>query len=84
MFYNFLNNMINKSFKVIKKKLISEWPFLLTVVGVIMIRRGIWNLLDKYFFTHNFFISNIGCIIIGIIIIIILLPRHNKDIEDIF
>jgi len=76
--------MLTKNIRKIKKQLISSVPFLITIVGVIMIWRGIWNLLDHYFFPHNRLISNIGTIVMGLILIIVLLPRHDKDIEDLF
>ncbi|PJA48729.1 MAG: hypothetical protein CO170_01845 [candidate division SR1 bacterium CG_4_9_14_3_um_filter_40_9] len=76
--------MLQRSVRQIKKQLISSIPFLITIIGVIMVWRGIWNLLDHYFFPHNRLLSNIGTIIMGIILIVILLPHHKKGIEDIF
>jgi len=42
---------------------------LLSAVAVIMVWRGIWNLLDKYLLNHYWLASNILSVIIGILLL---------------
>ena len=67
-----------------KKKSISLKPtktffsMLLVGLAVIIIWRGIWNLLDEYLLPDNFLLSNIVGIVIGLLILY--LP--DKDIKE--
>jgi len=42
------------------------YHILLSAIAVIMVWRGIWNLLDKYLFENYWVASNIVSIIIGV------------------
>jgi hypothetical protein len=42
--------------------------FIIAFVLGVMIWRGVWNLLDKYFIPDNFLLSNLLCIIIPLIV----------------
>jgi len=50
---------------------------LLLILGVVLVWRGIWNLLDEYFLPESFLFSNIAGIIIGIVLIY--LPDNDLD-----
>ncbi|MBT5016580.1 hypothetical protein HN748_01905 [Candidatus Peregrinibacteria bacterium] len=45
------------------------------VLGVIMVWRGIWHLLDTYLFPENELISSLICILVGLLLIY--LPDKN-------
>ena len=47
-------------------------------LAVILIWRGIWNLLDEYFLPDNFVASNV----IGIIVGLLILYLPDKDIKE--
>ncbi|MFH1375504.1 MAG: hypothetical protein ABIH35_02430 [Patescibacteria group bacterium] len=51
------------------------WERLITAIAVVMIWRGLWNLLDAYFFVENPFWSNVFSILIGLLILY--LPDGN-------
>ena len=51
------------------------WERLITVIAIVMIWRGVWNLLDAYFLTENPFWSNVLSILIGLAILY--LPNGN-------
>ena len=42
---------------------------LMIAIAVIMVWRGIWNLLDHYLFPDNFILSNVISIVVGIIVL---------------
>lgn len=50
---------------------------LLVVLGVVMVWRGIWDLLDYYFFPGNQLLSDVLSIVIGVLILY--LPDSNID-----
>lgn len=51
---------------------------LVIAIGIIGIWRGIWRLLDQYFFPDDYFISSIIPLIIGIIILAITHSRLTR------
>ena len=64
-------------FKTDKKKLFKETvlynlKLLVLNVSVVMIWRGTWNLLDRYFFPNDFLVSNWMTIIAWIVIIFLM------------
>jgi len=54
------------------------FTMVMVVVAVIMVWRGIWNILDMYFFPNDPILSNLLSILIGLIIMY--LP--DADIKD--
>jgi hypothetical protein len=54
-----------------QNSLLNDLRLFILVVGVVMIWRGIWNLLDHYFFPEYWVASSIGTIIIGVVILIL-------------
>jgi len=54
------------------------FSMILVVTCVVLIWRGIWNLLDMFFFTNHPILSNL----IGILIGVIVLYLPDKDIKD--
>lgn len=50
---------------------------LMLVAGVIFVWRGLWNLMDIYFFPNSFMLSNIAGISIGMLLIY--LPDEDFD-----
>lgn len=45
---------------------------LIAATGVVLMWRGIWNLLDHYFLPHNFIQSNVLSIVIGAVMVYLL------------
>lgn len=54
------------------------FPTLLKAVAVVMVWRGVWDLLDMYFLPGNPILSNVICIVIGVF----LLYLPDQSIED--
>lgn len=67
-----INNFKDRIHSRFTKKIINSIKLLILGFAVIMFWRGLWNLVDKYFFPKHFLISQILCISIGIIMIFIL------------
>lgn len=61
-----------------KKNTLRNIDLFLIAIAVIMIWRGVWNLIDIYFVPEFVFISNILSIICGIVILLI----HNFDLRE--
>lgn len=65
----------NKKIKKIRKSLfkffrpLADIKILIFAIAIVMIWRGIWNLVDTYFFPEHLLFSNITSIIIGIAIL---------------
>ena len=51
---------------------------LVVALAVIFIWRGVWNLLDKFFLTDSFVVSNV----VGIVIGLMLLYLPDGDIKE--
>ena len=59
-----------KKFKNFKKNHRSNVNILIECVAIIMIWRGVWDLLEMYVLPENQLVSNITCIIVGIIVLL--------------
>ncbi len=55
--------------------------FLFTAIGIVMVWRGVWGLLDTYLFPDNLTLSFIISIIVGIIILF-LVDFKKFDISE--
>ncbi len=60
------------------KKMIKNLKMLLLAFWVIMIWRGVWNILDRYFMVNDFLFSNITTILIWILILLL----NNFDLKE--
>ena len=60
-----------KKIKKFRKKHNSNWNIFLVCVCIVMIWRGVWNLLDIFVFPNNPFVSNIICILLWLTILLI-------------
>jgi len=49
------------------------------ILATILIWRGIWNFADSYFFPHNFFLSNLLTIIIGLFLLFVFDSEVEED-----
>lgn len=49
----------------------SNWNIFVVCIAIVMIWRWIWNLLDMYIFPNHPLISDLICITIGIIVLLI-------------
>lgn len=59
--------MLNKVYKYLsKKKIVGVF---IELIGVILIWRGIWGVLDKFLFPNNPLISYIICILFGFFLV---------------
>lgn len=47
----------------------SFFPSLVVVVAVVMVWRGVWNLLDMYVFPEQPILSNVVCIVVGLVLL---------------
>ncbi len=65
----FVKKLLRK-FKNFKKNHRSNVNILIECVAIIMIWRGVWDLLEMYVLPENQLVSNITCIIIGIIVLL--------------
>ncbi|MDD2871436.1 MAG: hypothetical protein PHS49_05590 [Candidatus Gracilibacteria bacterium] len=65
MNFNFLKK---KKPNIFKEEFFYNFRILILVISVIMIWRGVWNLIDHYFFPDDFIFSNVATIVLGIII----------------
>ena len=54
------------------------FPILLKAIAVVMVWRGLWNLLDMYFLPGNPILSNVIFIVIGVF----LLYLPDQSIEE--
>lgn len=52
------------------------------VVGAVLIWRGVWNVLDQYFFVNNFLLSNILSILFGVFLVFLLDEEIKYDLPD--
>ncbi len=53
------------------KKKTSNLRILLVCISVIMVWRGVWDLCDMFIFPSNKVLSDITCLIIGLIILLV-------------
>ena len=60
-----------KKFKKFRKNHTSNLNIFVVCVSIIMIWRWIWNILDMYIFPNNPLVSNLICIVLWIIILLI-------------
>ena len=65
----FVKKLLRK-FKNFKKNHRSNVNILIECVAIIMIWRGVWDLLEMYVLPENQLVSNITCIIVGIIVLL--------------
>ena len=65
----FIKKLLRK-FKKFKKNHNSNVNILIECVAIIMIWRGVWDLLEMYILPENQLVSNITCIIVGIIVLL--------------
>ena len=81
-----MNFMPSKSNKKKNQKGRSSFSFnlaphffekIVLVIGVVLIWRGIWNLIDQYFLINNQLLSNLASVLLGLILIY--LPDGNFD-----
>lgn len=76
---------IQQHFQKKHKGLAKHWDkkhlrTLLTVLGIVMVWRGVWALLDVYLFPNNLLLSYIASIILGLLILYI--PDYDlKELE---
>lgn len=70
--------MGKKTLKKAKKKVLRNIDMFLISVAVILIWRGVWNLVDQYFVPDLWVLSNILSICLGIFILLI----HNFDLRE--
>lgn len=59
-----------ENLKVFRENRNTNLNILIECIAIIMIWRGIWNLLDTYIFPNHPLISNLICIGIGILILL--------------
>ena len=64
-------NQLFKKFRKFRKNCDSNWNIFVVCVAIIMIWRWIWDLLDMYIFPNWPLISNLVCIGIGILILLV-------------
>ena len=68
-----MNRFIKKLLRKLKKfkeNHNSNVNILIECVAIIMIWRGVWDLLEMYILPENQLVSNITCIIVGIIVLL--------------
>ena len=65
----FIKKLLRK-FKKFKENHNSNVNILIECVAIIMIWRGVWDLLEMYILPENQLVSNITCIIVGIIVLL--------------
>jgi hypothetical protein len=65
----FIKKLLRK-FKKFKENHNSNINILIECVAIIMIWRGVWDLLEMYILPENQLVSNITCIIVGIIVLL--------------
>lgn len=68
---NKLIKNVFKKFKKIRKNKSSNLNIFIVCTAVIMVWRGIWNIIDLYIFPNNYLLSCIVCIVVWIIILFI-------------
>jgi len=49
----------------------SNWNIFVVCIAIVMIWKWIWDLLDMYIFPNNHLVSNLICIGIGILVLLI-------------
>ena len=54
---------------------------LLLATGIVLVWRGVWGLVDTYFFPHSPLLSFVFSIVLGIVVLYIHNPRQ-KDIRE--
>ncbi len=65
----FIKKLLRK-FKKFKENHNSNVNILIECVAIIMIWRWVWDLLEMYILPENQLVSNITCIIVGIIVLL--------------
>ena len=65
-----MNKFVKKLLRKFKKNHRSNVNILIECVAIIMIWRGVWDLLEMYILPENQLVSNITCIIVGIIVLL--------------
>ena len=65
----FVKKLLRK-FKNFKENHRSNVNILIECIAIIMIRRGVWDLLEIYVLPENQLVSNITCIIVWIIVLL--------------
>ena len=65
----FIKKLLRK-FKIFRKNHRSNVNILIECIAIIMIWRGVWDLLEMYILPENQLASNISCIIVGIIVLL--------------
>ncbi len=79
MSFNQKNIMLLKKKKSISLKPTKTFFSMLMIgIAVILIWRGVWNLLDEYLLPDNFLLSNL----IGIFVGLLMLYLPDKDIKE--
>lgn len=71
---------VRKNFKGLSLKLDALFFRNLTLIlATILIWRGIWNFADHYFLPHNFIVSNLLTIVLGIVLLFI----FDSEVEEV-
>ncbi len=65
----FIKKLLRK-FKKFKENHHSNVNILIECVAIIMIWRGVWDLLEMYILPENQLVSNVTCIVVGIIVLL--------------
>lgn len=60
------------------KNIYKNLEFFVLAVGVVFVWRGVWGLSDIYLFPNNEFMSYVISIVIGIVILYL----HNKNLKE--
>ena len=62
---------LSKKIRRFRRDYNSNWNIFVVCIAIVMIWRGIWDLLDMYVFPNSPLISNLVCIGIGILVLLI-------------
>lgn len=73
-------------FKSFIKQKISFFASILLLIGAVLFWRGSWNLLEKYFLPENPLLSNILCILIAgiILLVVLLIDKYHPILTDLY
>ncbi len=52
------------------------------VLGAVFIWRGVWNILDHYFFPHDWLLSNLLSVGFGVFLVFLLDEEIKHDMKD--
>lgn len=84
----FFPNKKYTKFEELKKKFfhymrpLSDIKILIFAIAIIMIWRGVWNLVDTYFFPEHFLASNILSVLVWVLILFLSDSRLELLVSD--